>query len=287
MTEKAEAWDAILQQLQGQHRLRVWSVIITVFGDAIVPRGGTIPLQALQEIMNRLGIEAGAVRTALSRLASEGWVIRERQGRLSHYSLDKRGRRAFDEATQRIYASGPPQWDGHWTVAVPVGESANGTKALEAAGFLSRGGVWIRPDVVGTAKVPESLGGFLFIDGTAATIPPEAHRLWSMEGVAAALREFRRSVEPLARALEGGATPAPLDALAARTLLIHEWRRIILRAPMLPAELLPPGWPWREVRGELRDVYRQLAEPSEKWLSQADLPPLRNSAAFAARFGGG
>ena len=57
-------------------------------------------------------------------------------------------------------------------------------------------------------------------------------------------------------------------------------------ATRLPAELLPPDWPWREIRGELRDVYAALAEPSENWLTQAGLPPQSDPAAFAARFGG-
>ena len=66
MPEKGHDWEAIIAALRGEERLRVWSLIITVFGDAIVPRGGRIPLQALQEILARLGIEPGAVRTALT-----------------------------------------------------------------------------------------------------------------------------------------------------------------------------------------------------------------------------
>ncbi|GAB4348150.1 MAG: phenylacetic acid degradation operon negative regulatory protein PaaX [Oricola sp.] len=284
MAADSKRWDAIIERLQGAQRLRVWSVIITVFGDAIVPRGGSIPLQALQEILGRLGIEAGAVRTALSRLASEGWVIRQRRGRLSHYSLDMRGQRAFDEATQLIYAAGPPDWEGRWTVAVPTAGNGEAGPDLEAAGFVSRGGAWLRPEVGGARPVPKGLEHYLVIENQPGTAPADVHRFWDLESVAAAIRAFCRALGPLMKALEQD-TPAPLDALALRTLVIHEWRRIVLRAPALPADLLPPDWPCADARVMLKRIYGKLAEPSEAWLTGQGLPPLADPDAFEARFG--
>lgn len=279
-------WDAILEGLRGPHRLRVWSVIITVFGDAIVPRGGSISLQALQEVMSRLGIEPGAVRTALSRLASEGWVIREREGRRSKYRLDRRGQQAFDEATQRIYAAGPPVWNGRWTVAIPILGSDPAAADLGSAGFASAGGTWIRPETVGARPVPSNLDAYLVIEKQPGSIPPDAYRFWNLDGVAEAVRIFLASLEPLAAALESGAEPSPLDAIALRTLVIHAWRRIVLRAPALPIDLLPPAWPALEGRVRLRAVYGRLTGPSEEWLTGAGLPAHCDPAAFDARFGG-
>jgi phenylacetic acid degradation operon negative regulatory protein len=218
MAADTDSWDEFIERMQGPQRLRVWSVIITVFGDAIVPRGGSIPLQALQEILGRLGIEAGAVRTALSRLASEGWVIRQRRGRLSHYSLDMRGQRAFDEATQLIYAPGPPEWDGRWSVAVPTAGNGEAGPDLEAAGFVSRGGTWIRPEVKGVKPLPKGLEHYLVIDNQPGIAPVNAHDFWSLDGVANAISNFSRALEPLVEALSHGKEPEPLDALALRTL---------------------------------------------------------------------
>ena len=70
----------LIDQLHKDGRLRVWSLVITIFGDAIQPRGGRVSTARLQEILERMRIEPGALRTALSRLAKEGWVIREREG---------------------------------------------------------------------------------------------------------------------------------------------------------------------------------------------------------------
>lgn len=284
--ESGQEWDGIIEGLRGPHRLRVWSVIVTVFGDAVLPRGGTISLQALQEIMARFGVEPGAVRTALSRLASEGWVIRQRRGRLSHYSLDVQGRRSFDEATQRIYASGPVEWDGRWTVAIPVVPEENGAAAaLEAAGFVSRSGTWLRPEVTGARPMPEDIDHFLIIKDQPGIAPSDAYKLWDVENVADAVADFLESLRPLEALLDRGEEPAPLDAIALRTLLIHQWRRIVLRAPALPIDLLPPSWPALEGRMRLKEVYARLVPASEEWLNGAGLPPLRDPERFAARFG--
>ena len=139
--------ESLIGRLHERGRLRVWSLVITVFGDAIVPRGGRVALSTLQEIMQRLRVEPGALRTAMSRLASDQWVSRERKGRNSFFSLDEHGRHAFDLATRRIYASGPPEWDGNWTVAIaPPGASDALSGELAGLGFVRVApGVHLRP----------------------------------------------------------------------------------------------------------------------------------------------
>ncbi|MCL6609439.1 MAG: GntR family transcriptional regulator, partial [Geminicoccaceae bacterium] len=63
----------------GPHR--TGSLIVTLFGDAIVPRGGELSVVSLLAIMAAMGIGEGPVRTAASRLSAEGWVERRRVGR--------------------------------------------------------------------------------------------------------------------------------------------------------------------------------------------------------------
>jgi phenylacetic acid degradation operon negative regulatory protein len=52
----------------------------------------------------------------------------------------------------------------------------------------------------------------------------------------------------------------------ARILLIHHYRRVVLRDPLLPAELLPKNWPGREARALCGEIYRTLLPASERWL---------------------
>ncbi len=279
------ALDGLIERLHGSGRLRVWSLVITVFGDMVVPRGGKVGLFVLRDLCARLGIEDGAVRTAMSRLAADGWVERERAGRNSFYRLAERGRHAFDLATRRIYAGGPPAWGGDWTVALAPPDE-RGVEAGEAAalGFVRVAtGVYLRPETEGAPPVADSFSGMLVVHGSSAEHPERILSLWPAAGTAAAYRAFVDAYRPLAGAA-GGEVPAGLDAAAARALLIHDWRRIVLRDPGLPAELLPADWPGEEARRLAAGIYRALVPASEAWLDSAGLPRQRDAAAFGRRF---
>lgn len=280
------ALQQLIERLHRRRRLRVWSLVITIFGDSIVPRGGRVALGALQEIAGELGVEPGALRTALSRLAGDHWVTRERDGRNSYYRLAEDGRHSFDLATRRIYGPGRPAWDGTWTVAIAPSGGADAAAALVEAGFVKiEGGVYLRPETVGALPAGEALSGMLVIHGASAEHPETLRSLWPSSEVSDAYRGFIEAVRPLASALEGGSTLSPLKAIAARTLLIHDWRRIVLRDPGLPSALLPQCWPGEEARDLVRAAYHVLLLPSEEWLDDAGLPSPANRRALMARFG--
>lgn len=280
--------DALARCLQERARLRVWSLVVTIFGDAVVPRGGRVALALLQEIVGRLGVEAGALRTAMSRLAADGWVERERQGRNSFFSLGRQGRHAFDLATRRIYAGAAPAWGGEWTVAIlPPGAGEVATADMQALGFVRVApGVHLRPEAGGAPDASAALAGMLVVRGASTDHPETLHAMWPSAETAAAYRAFIAAFSPLQDALAAGARVRPLDAVAARTLLVHEWRRIVLRDPGLPAALLPQDWPGATARELARGIYRALAGPSEAWLDAAGLPPLVDAAAFSRRWEG-
>jgi phenylacetic acid degradation operon negative regulatory protein len=265
--------EAHVRRLHANGRLRVWSLIVTFFGDAVNPRGSRVALSVLQDAMALLDIEAGAVRTALSRLARDGWVEREREGRLSFYELSSQGRFAFDEATRRIYAAGPPDWDGQWCVAITATDHAGKLRSL---GFVPMGGpAWLKPGKA-AGMLPADV---LVIHGEGTAFPPGLFSLWDMDRLARQYRAFItywQAFDP--------AGIEPHEAMTARTLLIHDWRRIVLRDPALPAALLPAGWPGTTALDLARRVYAGLAEQSEAWLDAAGLPPATGAGAVRQRF---
>ena len=59
---------------------------------------------------------------------------------------------------------------------------------------------------------------------------------------------------------------ADIDAFTARILLIHHYRRVVLRDPLLPTALLPKDWPGRAARNLCDEIYRGLLPASEQWL---------------------
>lgn len=270
--------EAHVARLHGSGRLRVWSIIITFFGDAVAPRGGRVALATLQDAMVLIRIEPGAVRTALSRLAGDGWVAREREGRASYYQLTPQGRFAFDEATRRIYAGGPPEWDGTWSVVV----APPGTEVpdLGAQGYAPLSpGTWLKPGPVG--GLADELGGdVLVITGTRQTgSPHNVSPLWQLDDLAARYRSFTSNWQDF-----NSADLGPAEAIAARTLLIHDWRRIVLHDPGLPYELLPQDWPGYAGLDLVRATYATLLTASEAWLNEAGLAPRAGQQALDTRF---
>lgn len=261
-----DALHSILEHVRGEPS-RTWSIIITVYGDAVVPRGGSVWLGTLLAFFKGLDIAEGVVRTAMSRLAADGWLERTRIGRNSFYRLAEKGRETFRQATAHIYELRPPAWSGAFRMFLPdlaAGREEMRT-TLEAAGFgMPAPGVWIAPSGV---PRPEAAHGLDFeLKGTPGAVRALAARAWQLDETGTAYARFIEAFAPLAEALDGGARLSDLEAMVARVLLIHEYRRIVLRDPVLPEEILPEGWPGTAARAVCARIYGHVLAPSERWL---------------------
>ena len=237
---------------------RTWSLIITLYGDAIVPRGGSVWLGTLLEFFRALDIGDGVVRTAMSRLAADGWLERQKVGRNSFYRLGAKGADAFADATRRIYAATPPRADSAFSLLLP---ETTDREALSRAGC----GVVAQGVFITTRNIAAD-GLRLSLNGDAATLQALAARSWPLDALAQSYTAFLASFSPLRDFLANGGICADLEALAARVLLIHQYRRIVLRDPRLPESVLPEGWPGTAARLLCADVYRSLLPASEAWL---------------------
>src|SRR6516165_12367364 len=107
---------ALLRHFRAQRPLRGGSLLITIFGDAIAPRGGAVTLGSLIRLAAPFGLTERLVRTSVARLARDGWLEARRAGRRSEYRLTASGATRFAEATRRIYGEAPRAWDGQWTL---------------------------------------------------------------------------------------------------------------------------------------------------------------------------
>jgi phenylacetic acid degradation operon negative regulatory protein len=77
-------------------------------------------------------------------------------------------------------------------------------------------------------------------------------------------------------------------ALVIRLLLVHEYRRLLLKDTPLPAVLLPSSWPGTKAKLTAAGIYRQVANPSVTYI-MAHLEGLRGllpepSKQFTQRF---
>jgi phenylacetic acid degradation operon negative regulatory protein len=259
--------DPIVQELKREPS-RTGSIVITVFGDAIVPRGGAVWLGTLLEFFKALDIDGGVVRTAMSRLASDGWLERSKIGRNSFYRLVENGRQTFDIATKHIYDPPPSDWTGRFELLLigNAGDRDASREALKNAGFGSPlPGVWVAPSGV---PVPDEASRAVRLEVSAED--ESGRRLlaesWPLDHMADAYLKFMKTFEPLRNWIERRAALAEGDAFTARILLIHHYRRVVLRDPLLPVALLPKDWPGRAARALCGDIYRALLPASEQWL---------------------
>ncbi|MGC2776241.1 MAG: phenylacetic acid degradation operon negative regulatory protein PaaX [Bradyrhizobium sp.] len=281
----------IVSQLKSEPS-RSGSLIVTVFGDAIVPRGGRVWLGTLLEFFAGLDIDGGVVRTAMSRLTAEGWFERTKSGRNSFYRLSRRGEQTFAAATCHIYDSPPSEWNGSFELLLigSADDREQARTALRDAGFGSPlPGVFVAPSRI---AVPDAAEGAIRLQASAGS--DMARRLvaesWALERTAEAYRKFSASFASLRSTLDRGEALSDSQAFTARILLIHHYRRIVLRDPQLPVELLPQNWPGRQARALCGEIYRLLLPGSERWLNdhatneEGPLPPA--GAALTWRFAG-
>ena len=270
--------NALIERFHAGERLRVWSFIITVFGDAIVPRGGMVGMAALQGITDRMRISPGALRAALSRLAKDGWVERERHGRKSYYRLTPESAALFADAARRFYAFGPPAWNGGWSVAIAAEEPAvdrdERIVQLAKQGFVRlSNGLFVRPKTGGAETSAGSLTDMFVLDARATAMPDWVLQACSDPEIDVAYSVLAATIAPLEDALADGGSLSPLDAMVARILLIHEWRRVLLRDLNPPAALRPADWSLEAARPLVGSLYRRLLAPSERWLDTCDGRP--------------
>lgn len=287
----AASLDRLVADFHAAGRPRVWSLVITIFGDAVEPRGGRISALRLRAVLGRLGVEPGALRTALSRLVKEDWVIRERQGRASFYRLSPSGQTAFGPATDWIFrpATKPENTDA--MLGVLVGGSVDRRAALDRQVVQRRGRVLATGAYLWTgAERPDS--NWLSKQGIVSIKGPMAG---ASERIACLpeLKAQRRDCDSLLASFAPFQTVRPeammpLDAFALRVMLVHFWRRIVLRYPDLPQALTPENWPGQACHELVVDLYKALLMPSENWLDQSTgmeaLPP--PNSGFFQRFGG-
>jgi phenylacetic acid degradation operon negative regulatory protein len=255
MTKPHALLTPFLDRLHDGGRLRVWSIVISIFGEMVLHRGVPLSMQELLAFTDHLGIEGGALRTAMSRLAKEGWVKRIKQGRNSFYSLSSTGEKASGAASARIYEPNFVAPDAQWYLAISQNPLANPDapltllrqirilssaqrKALaDPDALILHGEPEQLPDWVKTALIPESL---------------------TQEYTALAAL-----LVPLQNAQADIAAMDPLDAATLRVLLIHFWRRLILRHPLLPVGLIEPGWPGAQCHAALSALYPAVVSASE------------------------
>ncbi|MCZ6827982.1 MAG: phenylacetic acid degradation operon negative regulatory protein PaaX [Gammaproteobacteria bacterium] len=285
--------------------MRTTSLIVTVFGDVVSQHGGTLWLGSLVRALAPMGINERLVRTSVFRLVREGWLEFERVGRRSYYRFSDYGSHEYHRAAVHIYALDGEPWYGRWQLLIPLAVPEEirerFRRSLHWQGFrMISAGTYAKPGSVDT-DLQETLDEFDLADKVilleADTLPGTSTELvremvaasWQLDAVAVHYREFLARFKPLAKWLGKNSAPGPESAFVARTLLIHDYRRVILQDTRMPLPLLPSRWPGSEAERLTAQVYRALAPASVDFITaelEGDAGPMQaQDPSFAQRFG--
>ncbi len=295
------------QRLAGQS-MRAKSLIVTLLGDMIAPRGGAVGLAGFIRLVEPLGLNDRLVRTSVFRLSREKWLVSQQIGRRSYYSVAASGRRRFELGAQRFYADPRQTWDGAWRLvflpneALPARDRDALRRRLLWEGFAAIApGVLAHPSAEGDALIEilqeahahdrvvvmsaRSLGAL-----SARPLKELVDQCWNLGSVADEYRTFLDAFRPVARALRSATALDPQQCFVVRTLLMHEFRRVQLRDPLLPRQLEPSDWPGDAARDLCREIYALCWRASEAHLSAlldtADGPLPAAEDGLQARFAG-
>ncbi len=265
-----------------------------MFGDAIAPHGGTVWLGSLIQALEPFGINQRLVRTSVFRLAKDGWLTSEQIGRRSYYGLTDTGRRQFHAASQRIYSEPRQEWHGTWSLVLLSGIDANQRedvrRSLSWLGFAPFSANLMAHPAPDDALLAEALSRIddkeqlllmtARVDETRqAYLRTLVRKTWALDELSARYRQLLHTFRPSYHAARRARKIDPEAAFQVRTLLIHEYRKILLRDPLLPDVLLPGRWDGIAAYQLCRNLYGLIAGPAEDFLkanmesADGPLPP--------------
>ncbi|MDR2240858.1 MAG: phenylacetic acid degradation operon negative regulatory protein PaaX [Zoogloeaceae bacterium] len=297
-----------VEEFLRENPVRANSLIITVYGDAIAPHGGSVWLGSVIRLVKPLGINDRLVRTSVFRLSKDSWLTSEHIGRCSYYGLTATGKRRFEHAYRRIYSQSRTRWKGDWQIVLIRGGDLPSTQRDEvrkellwegfgviAPGVLAHPSSDFAPllDILQSNGVQDSIV-VLHAQNLGALVNKPARDLvrecWSLDLIAQDYKRFLDHFRPVLKALKSARELDPEQCFVVRTLLMHEFRRTLLRDPQLPDQLLPGDWPGNAARQLCRDLYVLTQKAAETHLmsvletASGHLPEA--APYFYERFGG-
>lgn len=260
MKDASPDWfDPCVSHLTPDGSLRVWSVLVTIFGDLAPNKSDQISGSLITALTSLAGIKAEATRVALHRLRKEGWIESTRVGRASVHRLTEYGRSQSASAAPRIYAretSTPDLW--HVLIS---GNSETSRKEL-ADMLLTGDYVSVNSSTaMAPGQMPDDLEDLLGFEISATSVPQWLREMFGPEPMKTAYEGFWKSVQDISGLLPQTGMDDPMKTAVLRVLIVHSWRRIILRHPVLPADFLPIDWKGSECREAVSALLDRLPRP--------------------------
>jgi phenylacetic acid degradation operon negative regulatory protein len=257
------------------------TLVFTFFCDVITQHGGEIWLGSIIHALAPLGINERLTRTAVFRLVQDGWLESRKQGRRSYYRLTQTGQHYYQRAATRIYASDKPDWDGVWTLLfvslVPEEKRDALHRGLSWLGYgRMAAGVYALPcnrrppldELLLDLELKDSIVHMQARAENAENLQKLVMARWKLRNLRQRYTVFTSQYLKAHKTLHYKKPPSDHSLFLLRVLLLHEYRRILLSDPELPAAMLPADWEGYAAQSLTGKIYRELAATTTKWVNR-------------------
>jgi phenylacetic acid degradation operon negative regulatory protein len=250
-------------------------MLFTVLAEFVYREDCPVWTSSLLYLLAGVGISEEAARQAIARGSAAGWMIGERMGRETRWSLTPATRALFDAGSSRVFAFSEDdrRWDGRWLVlaiSVPHERRRARKRLYSALSWAGLGnpapGLWVTPHTERAGEI-ERVITELKLGGSAVATVGEVgmiglraeeivHRAWDLNGVAANYADLLQHFTAL--------TPDEGDPmLFALIELTDALRRFPFIDPQLPPELAP-DWIGRQAMVSLQQLRDTWYEPAHR-----------------------
>lgn len=273
--------DRFLQKRMQEGNISSTTLVFTFFCDVVTQHGGEIWLGSIIHALAPLGINERLTRTAVFRLMQDGLLESRKQGRRSYYRLSQTGQNYYQRAAKRIYASHKPEWDGIWTLLfvsqVPEDKRDALHRGLSWLGYgRMAAGVYALPcndrppliELLAELKLEDSIVQMQAQAENAGNLQKLVMARWKLRNLRQRYEAFTTQYKKASKIIKSGQAPDKHSMFLLRVLLMHEYRRILLSDPELPAAMLPTDWEGYTAQSLTGEIYRDLAAQTTKWVNR-------------------
>ncbi|MFI6321474.1 PaaX family transcriptional regulator C-terminal domain-containing protein [Nonomuraea sp. NPDC050556] len=256
--------------------IRPSSLINTIYGEFVRKLGGWISIADLIVLMEELGVDSQAVRSAISRLKKSGTLVQERRKSVG-YVLGPDMGPVFDEGDRRIFGHlQPARLEDGWVMAVfsvPEAERAHRHQLRSRLTWLGFGnvspGVWIAParllddarQMLRRVDLTDYVHLFTTSYEAFAPLEDAVRTWWDFPAIEKQYATFTDTYAPTQTDV------SPAAAFRAYVPMLTEWRRLPYLDPGLPTSLLPQDWNAVAARETFQRLHSSLAEPSKEFVT--------------------
>lgn len=233
--------------------IRVWSLVVTILGDLCQRPEDFLPGRTLNMLVERLGINNQALRVALHRLRRDGWIRTERDGRASNYFLSDQGRAMTQSVRDQIYTPIPTR-----NIPIRMVMAAPSVPAADFADLLPDDAMSLSARVALVADTDSQ-----FDDCLVTAFSPQTLPNWAIDTIAPPdlCSEYTQLHSAVTQMLNRSIPASLADRTAMRLVILHHWRRLILRQNVLADILMPADWAGSNAREAVMSALERYARP--------------------------